>query len=561
MTLASATNRNDYVGNGSTSVYSYTFRIISKSHLLVTTRNTSDVETTLTVDVDYTVSGVGETSGGSITLTAGNLASGYAITIRRNVSLVQGTDIRNQGDYYPETHEDEFDYLTMIDQQQQDEVNRSVKLPETISSSAFSGELPTDITDSASKALLVNSSGNGFAMGPTSDQISSAQTYATQAQTAKTGAETAQSAAETAQSAAETAQSAAETAQSAAETAATNAEGLVKISSNDTTAEQLYSKIQAGRGVKKTEISDGGNERIEIANDYQNDILLKTDNYTITTSDVGQVILLNSATAKTFTAFDISANDVLIIGNIGAGLLTFAPDGSDTSEVLKVPTNHMVTLWADTQSNKWRISNMPILPNNQFLEGLSADGSSVVDLIKVNSSNNLVIADGAQTATNAPPIDEKGVANKKFVTDQITAVAASVAAKVYLTAAQSIPSGTVTKIQFDTASYDTNSAFDIVTNHNYTVPSTGYYLISSTVSIANIADQGLITLFIYKNGAVAGQFGKESAKATNPHINIIEVLSLAANDVIDIRINQSEGANRTMQTGADVSSVAIIKIA
>jgi len=131
MTIASETNRNDYTGNGATSVYSYNFKIFDDADLLVTERDTSDVETTYVLDTDYTVSGAGDTAGGSITLTAGNLTSGYALTIRRVVDLTQETDIRNQGEFYPEGHEDEFDLLVMADQQQQNDLNRSVKMAET----------------------------------------------------------------------------------------------------------------------------------------------------------------------------------------------------------------------------------------------------------------------------------------------------------------------------------------------------------------------------------------------------------------------------------------------
>lgn len=131
MTIASTTNRNDYVGNGAVSVYSYTFKIFAETDLLVTQRDTDDVETTLVLTTDYTVSGVGETSGGSITLVAGNLTTGYALTIRRVRPLTQETDIRNQGDFFANTHEDQFDDSIMIAQQQQNEIDRSLQLAET----------------------------------------------------------------------------------------------------------------------------------------------------------------------------------------------------------------------------------------------------------------------------------------------------------------------------------------------------------------------------------------------------------------------------------------------
>lgn len=133
MTIANENNRNDYTGNGAVDTFSYTFKIFAEGDLLVTQRDdtTPPVETTLVLNTDYTVTGVGDTSGGTIVLLAGNLVTDYLLSIRREVDLVQNTDIRNQGVFFPEIHEDEFDYLTMALQQLDDKINRSIQLPET----------------------------------------------------------------------------------------------------------------------------------------------------------------------------------------------------------------------------------------------------------------------------------------------------------------------------------------------------------------------------------------------------------------------------------------------
>lgn len=193
MSLSSATNRNDYTGNGSVDTYSYTFKVFSEDHLVVTVRDTDDVETTLTKTTHYTVSGVGSTNGGSVALVAGafdwlnvgnDLKSGYKLTIRRVVPLTQETDIRNAGTFYPATHEDQFDKQVMISQQQQDDLDRSVTLPETVTSSDFDPTLPSDILDSANKVPMVNATGDGFtdaANWPTANEISSASASASAA--------------------------------------------------------------------------------------------------------------------------------------------------------------------------------------------------------------------------------------------------------------------------------------------------------------------------------------------------------------------------------------------
>ena len=161
MSLSSATNRVDYTGNGATSVYAYTFYIVSKSDLTVTRTTTAGVETTLTVDTDYTVSTVGAASGGNVTLLAGSLTSGYKLTIRRVLALTQPTDIRHQGSFYPDTHEDAFDRMVMLSQQVQEQVSRSVKNPVSLPSSTFDPTLPAGIA-AASLYLKTNTAGTGW---------------------------------------------------------------------------------------------------------------------------------------------------------------------------------------------------------------------------------------------------------------------------------------------------------------------------------------------------------------------------------------------------------------
>lgn len=137
MGVSTATNRNDYTGTGALSSYDYDFRIFEASDLEVIVRDPDGVETLLVIATDYEVNDVGEEPGGDIDLvdldqawlTSGNLTTGWHLSIRRVMPLVQDTDIRNQGAYFPDVIEDQFDKLVMIDQQQQDEIDRSIKVP------------------------------------------------------------------------------------------------------------------------------------------------------------------------------------------------------------------------------------------------------------------------------------------------------------------------------------------------------------------------------------------------------------------------------------------------
>lgn len=187
MSLASATNINRYTGNGAVDTYAYNFRIEDADHLQVVVRNTSDVETTLVRTTDYTVTGVGVSGGGNVVLVNaaqawldgdGDLKTDYVLSIKRVVPLTQGTDIRNNDAFYPATHEDAFDYLTMAIQQVNETSLRAAKNPVTLSESVFDPTLPGDMPDNALATLIVNATGNGFDLGPTSTALLAAESNA-----------------------------------------------------------------------------------------------------------------------------------------------------------------------------------------------------------------------------------------------------------------------------------------------------------------------------------------------------------------------------------------------
>lgn len=116
MTVSTVVDHNDYTGNGVTTSFPYTFRIFKKSDLTVSVIDLSENITVLALDTDYTVTNAGGYSGGNVVLTT-PLATGWKISIARDLEPTQETDLRNQGKFFAEVHEDAFDKLTMLIQQ------------------------------------------------------------------------------------------------------------------------------------------------------------------------------------------------------------------------------------------------------------------------------------------------------------------------------------------------------------------------------------------------------------------------------------------------------------
>lgn len=117
MTVSTTASTVTLAGNGAATVFPYPFRVLSAGDMKVDLISPTGSVTRLSAG--YTVSGVGSTSGGSVTYpTVGSpLATGSSIRLSRELSVTQESRIGNQGSFLPQTHEDALDKLTMICQQ------------------------------------------------------------------------------------------------------------------------------------------------------------------------------------------------------------------------------------------------------------------------------------------------------------------------------------------------------------------------------------------------------------------------------------------------------------
>jgi hypothetical protein len=276
-------------GDGSTTEFPYDFKIFADGDLTVILRSAAGTETVQTLTTDYSVTNAGNANGGNVVFVTAP-ASGVTVLIRRDMDLTQSTDYTPNDPFPATSHEDALDRLTFISQQQQEELDRSIKLSRT--NTMTSTEFTVGASDRANKILAFDTSGEisvtqelGTYQGTdatttteayavrdiikstTAGQLNnvyicvatsvagdlltdtdhfellidavSAATSATNAASSATTAGDAQTAAETAQGLAETAQGLAETAQGLAgdaQTAAETAQGLAESARDDAQA-------------------------------------------------------------------------------------------------------------------------------------------------------------------------------------------------------------------------------------------------------------------------------------------------------------------------------------
>lgn len=156
MTVSSTTTKNSYSGDGSTTTFAYAFKIFADADLTVILRSAAGTETVQTLTTNYTVTNAGNASGGNVVFVTAP-ASGVTVVIRRNMAQTQSTDYTANDPFPAESHEDALDRLTFIAQQQQEELDRSIKLSRT--NTMTSTEFTVGATARANKILAFD--GNG----------------------------------------------------------------------------------------------------------------------------------------------------------------------------------------------------------------------------------------------------------------------------------------------------------------------------------------------------------------------------------------------------------------
>lgn len=140
MTVAQDLNYVEYTGNGVTTIFPFTFKVQDVSQLQVYQYVIATGVATLLDPSLYTVSGtlpgVGSINYAPLGLPMSSL---YKVLIYREAALLQNMDIENQGGFLPEVLEIELDRLSMVDQQLQEQLGRSLQVDP--------GNVPPNITD------------------------------------------------------------------------------------------------------------------------------------------------------------------------------------------------------------------------------------------------------------------------------------------------------------------------------------------------------------------------------------------------------------------------------
>lgn len=124
-------SRRQYTASAAQTAFDYPFPIFENSDIVVYDNSTLQVLTT-----DYTVSGAGNDSGGTITFLSGRTL-GHTITIYRDIPIERISQFANDGPQSADAYNEELNRIVMVQQQLEELIQRCIRVP-LISSGADS---------------------------------------------------------------------------------------------------------------------------------------------------------------------------------------------------------------------------------------------------------------------------------------------------------------------------------------------------------------------------------------------------------------------------------------
>jgi hypothetical protein len=118
---------------------------------------------------------------------------------------------------------------------------------------------------------------------------------------------------------------------------------------------------------------------------------------------------------------------------------------------------------------------------------------------------------------------------------------------VSASAAQTISNSTLTKMQFNTKSFDTNNNFDATTNYRFTPTVAGYYQINATINYqgGTAYSSNFMGIYIYKNGSNYNPAAFALCSFASA-INTVVIYLNGSTDYSEIYCQQGSGSSLTI---------------
>jgi hypothetical protein len=143
----------------------------------------------------------------------------------------------------------------------------------------------------------------------------------------------------------------------------------------------------------------------------------------------------------------------------------------------------------------------------------------------------------------------------------ILTIAKQSKARAYLSAQQTIPNTTWTKVNLDTESFDEQNEF---ASYKFTASKAGAYLLIGKIVYwyADVSAQKMYAAQLYKNGSGFSDMWMQSAISGKALIVLVtDVAKLNASDYIELYAYHETGSNCKINSGESQTSLTVFKVA
>lgn len=343
---------------------------------------------------------------------------------------------------------------------------------------------------------------------------------------------------------------------------ADNAISTNKMQDGSVTSTKLANDAVGNLSIQSNSISEGklqnGSVTInKIADGAVSPTKLSLDNGKILVGDnsgLGKSVTMSGDATINNTGALVIADNAITATKISSGVITSAhlasnsvttnriQNGAVTPAKIALANNHILVGNASAQAADVAMSGDATI-NNTGLLTVSGIRGKVISTATPNDGQVLVYN---STSTQWEP---KTIYKGKV--------------RAYVGSAQSITSGTDTKLNFDAENFDTGNNF---TSGEFTAPVAGYY----SVSARTLINFGVINatgayqyISIYKDGTLQAKGAStnitdsDNSDLLKNSISVSDIVYLAAGNKIDIRVWHNSGASEPIQIGSAESYVSV----
>ncbi len=395
MTISSNSRKaGPFIGNGTAATFPFTFKVFQASDLeVVKLTVATNVETILVLNTDFTAvvnEDQNSNPGGTITLSAGALATGYNLVITSDIENLQPTDLTNQGGFYPEVITDALDRATIQIQQLQEAVDRSAKLP--ITSSADADALVADIVRLADSADNIDTVANNIGnVNNTGNNIANVNTVAGAISNVNTVATNVASVNTTATNIASVNTVAADLNEpvSEIETVAgsiTNVNNVGNNIANVNTVAGISANVTTVAGISANVTTVAGNSA----------------NVTTAATNIAAINTVASDLNEPVSEIDTVANNIANVNTVGNNIASVNTAAGNNANITTVATNI-----ANVNTVATNIANVNSVAGNSTNINAVAGNSTNINAVATNSSNiNTAATNIAAITTVANDLNE-----------------------------------------------------------------------------------------------------------------------------------------------------------